>query len=604
MPEYLAPAVFVEETSFRAKSIEGLGTSTAAFVGMTSRGPVSVLPKDTTPPLLTSFGDYEQHYGGTEDLVLGTGNNAKAVRNYVALAARAFFNNGGGRLYVARVPGNNAAAATATLTKGAKFTARNVGGLRISGTDVNYRVVIRRHDIPTIKKSAVNQPAGTVVQIGSNLYVIGTSPMETTAGNLTGFTGLADEGACALVTFSVEVYTPSGLVYEAGALGVHPLHPRYIGSVLGKNPPNRSDALANPVMFETGTATPVELPDVLVPPPPPPPPPAPPSPPGPPPPPAPPGPPPPPPPLAPPLPTNVVNLTGGSDGNGTPGTAIFQTALDSLLALEDISIVAAPGSSTFAAADAAAINQQLIGHAEARRAYRIAVLDPPEGMELADIRGLKGKLDSKYAALYYPWIRISNPDPVVGGTIDVPPSGAVCGIYARSDVQRGVWKAPANETVTGAIGLQRDVRFGEQEVLNPLGINCIRALPNRGIRVWGARTLSSDPEWKYVNIRRYFLYLEASIDRGTQWAVFEPNGEALWANVRTTVSDFLYNEWVSGALLGGSAKEAFFVRCDRSTMTQNDLDNGRLICLIGVAAIKPAEFVIFRIGQKTADARA
>jgi phage tail sheath protein FI len=166
-----------------------------------------------------------------------------------------------------------------------------------------------------------------------------------------------------------------------------------------------------------------------------------------------------------------------------------------------------------------------------------------------------------------------------------------------------VWKAPANETVTGAIGLQRDVRFGEQEVLNPLGINCIRALPNRGIRVWGARTLSSDPEWKYVNIRRYFLYLEASIDRGTQWAVFEPNGEALWANVRNTVSDYLYNEWVSGALLGTKPEEAFFVHCDRSTMTQNDLDNGRLICLVGVAAIKPAEFVIFRIGQKTADAR-
>ena len=204
-------------------------------------------------------------------------------------------------------------------------------------------------------------------------------------------------------------------------------------------------------------------------------------------------------------------------------------------------------------------------------------------------------------------IRVANPvagtDPTQPSEIELPPSGAVCGIYARSDVQRGVWKAPANETVSGALGLQRDVRFGEQEVLNPLGINCIRSLPNRGIRVWGARTLSSDPEWKYVNIRRYFLYLENSIDRGTQWAVFEPNGEALWANIRNTVFDFLYNEWVSGALLGTKPEDAFFVRCDRSTMTQNDLDNGRLICLIGVAAVKPAEFVIFRIGQKTADAR-
>src|SRR5690606_9496495 len=229
------------------------------------------------------------------------------------------------------------------------------------------------------------------------------------------------------------------------------------------------------------------------------------------------------------------------------------------------------------------------------------------GLDIAGVRALKSKLDSKHGALYYPWITIANPlaggDPRQPALINVPPSGSVCGIYARNDINRGVWKAPANETVSGALGLQREVRFGEQEVLNPLGINCIRSLPNRGIRVWGARTLSSDPEWKYVNIRRYFLYLENSIDRGTQWAVFEPNGEALWANIRNTVFDFLYNEWVAGALLGTKPEEAFFVRCDRSTMTQNDLDNGRLICLIGVAAVKPAEFVIFRIGQKTADAR-
>jgi phage tail sheath protein FI len=147
------------------------------------------------------------------------------------------------------------------------------------------------------------------------------------------------------------------------------------------------------------------------------------------------------------------------------------------------------------------------------------------------------------------------------------------------------------------------VNFAQQEVLNPIGVNCLRYLSGRGYRLWGARTASSDPEWKYVNVRRYFNYLEASIDRSTQWAVFEPNGERLWANVRETVESFLYGEWRSGALLGASTKEAFFVRCDRSTMTQTDIDNGRLVCLIGVAVVKPAEFVIFRIGQKTADAR-
>ncbi|RMH34166.1 MAG: phage tail sheath family protein, partial [Nitrospirae bacterium] len=185
----------------------------------------------------------------------------------------------------------------------------------------------------------------------------------------------------------------------------------------------------------------------------------------------------------------------------------------------------------------------------------------------------------------------------------LPPSGFVCGIYARNDVQRGVHKAPANEIVRGALRFETDINFAQQEVLNPLGINCLRSFPGRGLRVWGARTISSDPEWKYVNVRRYFNYLEHSVDRGTQWAVFEPNGERLWANIRETVSSFLYNEWISGALLGKNTDEAFFVRCDRSTMTQNDLDNGRLICLIGVAVLKPAEFVIFRIGQKTADSR-
>jgi phage tail sheath protein FI len=140
--------------------------------------------------------------------------------------------------------------------------------------------------------------------------------------------------------------------------------------------------------------------------------------------------------------------------------------------------------------------------------------------------------------------------------------------------------------------------------LNPEGVNCFRFFEGRGFRLWGARTISSDPEWKYVNVRRYFAYLERSIDRGTQWAVFEPNGEALWANVKETVSDFLYNEWKNGALLGADPKSAYFVRCDRSTMTQNDLDNGRLICKIGVAALKPAEFVIFQIGQWTSDRKA
>jgi phage tail sheath protein FI len=183
-----------------------------------------------------------------------------------------------------------------------------------------------------------------------------------------------------------------------------------------------------------------------------------------------------------------------------------------------------------------------------------------------------------------------------------PPSGFVAGIYARNDIQQGVHKSPANEVIRQALGFETLVNRAQQEVLNPKGINCLRFFEGRGYRVWGARTLTSDPEWKYLNVRRYFAFLERSIELGTQWAVFENNGPTLWRNVRTTISDFLFNEWSSDHLLGTRPDEAFFVRCDRTTMTQNDLDNGRLVCLIGVAPLRPAEFVIFRIGQKTADA--
>jgi len=231
--------------------------------------------------------------------------------------------------------------------------------------------------------------------------------------------------------------------------------------------------------------------------------------------------------------------------------------------------------------------------------YRIAVLDCADGQGIAAVRAMRAKFDSAHAAFYYPWVTVL--DPVTQQEIQLPPSGFVSGIYARNDTQRAVYKAPANEVVTLAIGFEQTLNKGQQDVLNPEGINCFRYFPGRGYRLWGARLASSDPEWKYVNLRRYFAYLEHSIDIGTQWAVFEPNGELLWANVRRTIQDFLFNEWHMGALLGEKPELAYFVKCDRTTMTQNDLDNGRLVCLIGVAPLRPAEFVIFRIGQWTAD---
>jgi phage tail sheath protein FI len=281
-----------------------------------------------------------------------------------------------------------------------------------------------------------------------------------------------------------------------------------------------------------------------------------------------------------------------------PGAAAYQAALDQSLAVDDISIIAAPGAS--ALTDADAICAALTAHVERPGVFRFAVLDPPPGASMADIRAFRAGFDSSRAALYYPWLRIPGP----AGAIDVPPSGHVSGIYVRSDTDGGVHKAPANEVISGITGFVTAINKPQQEILNPEGINVLRFFEGRGNRVWGARTMSGDPEWKYVNLRRYFDYLERSISRGTQWCVFEPNGEPLWANVRRTIADFLLSEWQNGALLGDKPEKAFFVKCDRSTMTQNDLDQGRLVCLIGVAALRPAEFVIFRISAMTADAQA
>jgi len=203
--------------------------------------------------------------------------------------------------------------------------------------------------------------------------------------------------------------------------------------------------------------------------------------------------------------------------------------------------------------------------------------------------------DSSYAALYYPWIKID--DPVLNRPISVPPSGHIAGIWARSDNTRGVHKAPGNEVVLGAVGLAYGITKGEQDTLNPDGINCIRAFPGRGIRVWGARTLSSNPSWRYLNVRRLFNFVEKSIERGTQWVVFEPNDMNLWARVTRDITAFLSTVWASGALFGSTPSMAFYVKCDEELNPPESRDLGRLIVEIGMCPVKPAEFVIFRISQ-------
>jgi hypothetical protein len=255
-----------------------------------------------------------------------------------------------------------------------------------------------------------------------------------------------------------------------------------------------------------------------------------------------------------------------------------------LAGLGTADVVAAPGLTGPGVAAA------LVADAGASR--RLAVIDPPPGLDVAGVRAFRAGFDSSRAALYWPW-----PVTTAGAQ---PPSPAIAGVIARADAERGVWRAPANDVLRTATGFEHAVTKAEQDVLNPLGINCLRSLVGRGNRVWGARTLSSDPEVRYVNVRRQLDWIESSLEAGLQWAVFEPNGEALWADVRNAVGNFLQAHWRDGALQGARPEQAYLVRCDRTTMTQDDLDNGRLVVEIGVAPLKPAEFVFVRIGLWTA----
>jgi len=656
MPEYLAPGVYVEETSFRAKSIEGVSTTTTGFIGPARYGPVHLEPE-----ILTSLGDFGRLYGNGEKLAFqsATDTEAQEPHNYLWHAVNAFFNEGGRRLYVSRVFRrlDNLAYDPDTLSTGRTGDRYNDGHGRLISSPVtlrarwpgamgNLRVVLelragrnllgsviegdseravlgglKPYDVVCIRDEqspfssppdangdlwlALRDDASTETDarrpdywqfagaIGSPIASPVTAGRKFGAGDIPA----AEPGqgiSIRVVTLAVTLLAPSG--EPLGAWRDLPIDPRHRSGGAADSFVNLFGAQADdrtlPLVVElAGAPSGLEIIDaffrseeVAVA-------------------------------SGTPLLTGISvthHLTGGNDGifpsaadyqGSDDESRSFKTGLKQLEDLEDISIVAAPGSTwnytnVDRAKEANTIIGHLFSHAERMR-YRIAVLDSAEGQSISDVRKMRAKMDSKHAAFYYPWVRIL--DPITQVEIALPPSGFVAGIYARNDIERAVYKAPANEVVRGAIGFDVFLNHSQQEVLNPEGINCFRYFEGRGMRLWGARTISSDPEWKYVNLRRYFAYLERSIDKGTQWAVFEPNGERLWDNVRRTIADFLLNEWMNGALLGEKPEKAYFVKCDRSTMSQNDLDNGRLICLIGVAALRPAEFVIFRIGQWTAD---
>lgn len=656
MPEYLAPGVFVEEVSFRQKPIEGVSTSTTAFVGPTRDGP----PFDE-PPLLTSFQAFSEIYGGMDPLEY----SGTAHTNFVAQAVRAYFEEGGKRLYVARafeplqgVVGDPPRLSGSHWSDGiARWSIDDDASLpgdppdrltiraRYPGAAGNQLVTFRFRMGPSILDTTATPATLQGVERFEAVWVQTRAQASTSApdagslhwvdryfdaqgrpsyrlrqdnpanrpsvGTITDLSTLTQ---VRVVTVTVEVVGRGRFrgrfdqMKTYGDLTFHPtaLAPRARRSLTEEftaQPTRRSTALFVPIVLETDLINGVQLAEALA------------------------------------QRTNIANtgtvlnalgllaaggnpteeqlscrveLRGGNDGQ-RPDAGEYQGiedpegsgATNGLLALEDledISIVAAPGFSFGGlngyADDMRSITGFLLSHCERMR-YRVAVLDSPDGALPSEVRDQRASLDSKYGSLYYPWVRAF--DPITETQIALPPSGFVTGIYARNDVERGVHKAPANEVVRLATGFELLLNKSQQEALNPIGINCLRFFEGRGFRVWGARTITSDPEWKYINLRRNFAYLGRSIEIGTQWAVFEPNAEELWANVRRSVEDFLYNEWKNGRLMGLNPEEAFFARCDRTTMTQSDIDNGRLICLIGVALLRPAEFVIFRIGQKTLD---
>ncbi len=610
MPEYLAPGVYVEETSFRAKSIEGVATSTAGFVGQTRFGPTTGLPA-----LVTGFEEYQRLFGDGDDLLLG----GVPTPNQLAHAVRLFFENGGKRVYVSRIfvpTGGSSVAASRSVSPAisvlgvnrflrARFAGRagNVvvrvaatrSGNLLTGTAGSRRVMgLRLGDVVeagALKDSRVDA-AGANAVTAANIYSVSFdaagNPLLTNAG------GTLDLNAAALAAVqkvTLDFSIGPNLDGSTGTrseqiqrLSPHPDSDLFVGRILrhedpdaGIEPPaDRSqriyfDAVAAlPTVAAQRTTFARDLLTTLV-------------------------------------AASPLTLGNGSDGIA-PDSAAFTgggsghdaTGLAALGEIEDIAIVAAPGSAALPPPIDQAVRDALVSHCENLR-YRFAILAGPREADQAAIRQVRGQHDSKYAAIYYPWLVATMPGSA-RETVLYSPEGAMAGIYARSDIERGVHKAPANETVRGVLRFSRNVNKGEQDVLNPEGVNCLRFFEGRGYRVWGARTISSDPEWTYINVRRLFIYLEHSIDRSTQWAVFEPNNEELWLKIRLTIEGFLYDVWRTGALLGSRPEDAYFVRCDRTTMSQSDLDNGRLVCLIGVAPTKPAEFVIFRIGQWTADA--
>lgn len=575
MAEYLSPGVYVEEFESGSKPMEGVSTSTAGFIGLAERGPVEGVPQ-----LVTNPADFHRMYGGY------LSENEFGEYRYLAYAVEQFFLNGGSRCFVCRVAPQDAVCATAFAPSKEKpvvqLTAKTPG---MWGNHI--RVVITpssKAKTQILEEIETNEGKKYLVKNGAGFYagdvVMLTDGTETVYNKVvssrdnvisfeTEFTAdvvdksLVPTKVISTCEFAMEVsYNEIVEFYDQMSFNVQA--PNYVDKKMVKSDLVEVHYLEN----NTEAVAPFEQlvdEDASV---------------------------------------GSVAFAGGSNGSvasisaadfiGEDRGAGRRTGIQAFLDNDVVSLMAIPGVTD------PNVQLMLVAHCE-NTGSRFAVLDiPRDSRKVEDIIAHRNIFDTNYAALYHPWLNVF--DPLDKKNISIPPSGSILGIYARSDNARGVHKAPANEVVRGCVGLDCQFNTGEQDILNPKGVNLIRAFAGQGIRVWGARTATSNSSWKYINVRTLFIFIEESIKANTNWAVFEPNDEVLWVRVQRTISVFLTNLWRGGSLAGTSPEEAFFVHIGRDTMSQDDIDNGRLICVIGVAPVKPAEFVIFRISQKTADA--
>lgn len=625
MPEYLAPGVYIEEMPSANKAIQGASTSTAGMVGLTERGPVGV------PTLITSAGQFKRIFGGLLDpSTYANGTDA------LPHAVNGFFANGGSRVYVVRAVGTNPGIATiaapASATTILNIFARSEGawGDALQATISHaerFNAQIAEHPVNGSNgqmrlASTFGLSVGTTLSIGAQTRVVTavlpdniiilnsnlTAAQVTDAATYDPLVATLEAAEAALAAaqdadpggdHSAEIAAVTaaqadvdgetakafaksvefdllvekmagGVAFETElftGLSMNDTSPSYVGRVIGTcdadgtNPSDDGDSQ----MIRIHVAATTSRPDA-----------------------------------------GLLSLTGGSDGTVDDTTFVGnpsedpseRTGIQSLNNEAGISLVAVPGQTSVT------VQKALLTHCE-QQVYRFAVLDAPAGSKLKEVQTHRGEYDSTRAALYYPWLQIAAPFGPKGELHAIPPSGHMLGVYARTDNSRGVWKAPANEVVRNVLGFDIKVNKGEQDILNPIHVNCLRDFraEQRGLRVWGARTLSSNPEWRYVPVRRTFLFIEQSLDAGLQWAVFEPNAKPLWDTVKQSITGFLDSIWRQGGLAGVTQEQAFFVNVGFGiTMEQADLDNGRLIVEVGIAPVNPAEFVIIRISQKTLEA--